>query len=75
MTTLQRILQLKALGIINMKWLVKESGIPYYIFERKILKQIEFDEKQGAAVMAALGRMLDKLGGVVNGEKGGGNDK
>ena len=67
MTTLQRILQLKALGIINMKWLVKESGIPYYIFERKILKQIEFDEKQGAAVMAALGRMLDKLGEVVDG--------
>ncbi len=72
MTTLQRILQLKALGIINMKWLVKESGIPYYIFERKILKQIEFDEKQGAAVMAALGRMLDKLGEVVD---GGDNDK
>ncbi len=72
MTTLQRILQLKALGIINMKWLVKESGIPYYIFERKILKQIEFDEKQGAAIMAALGRMLDKLGEVVD---GGDNDK
>lgn len=61
MTTLQKLLTLRETNLFSMKMIAEKSGLTYGVLYRHISHQIEFDEKQGIAIVSAVREILSDM--------------
>ena len=68
MTTLQKLLTLRETSLFfSMKMIADKSGLTYGVLYRHISHQIEFDERQGIAIVNAVREILSDMQKAVKG--------